>query len=76
MLALIAALASGVLKRSAETEDAKVWNREMWRMPKLSELGPAQMSRASKIWMIALRGYLVLAGGLVLVRIVMLATAG
>ncbi|MGA2636620.1 NRAMP family divalent metal transporter [Methylocella sp.] len=75
-LALIAALASGVLKRPAVTEDAKVWNREMWRMPKLSELGPAQMSRASKIWMIALRFYLVLAGGLVLVRIVMLATAG
>ncbi len=75
-LALIAALASGVLKRPAVTEDAKVWNREMWRMPKLSELGPAQMSRASKIWMIALRVYLVLAGGLVLVRIVMLATAG
>ncbi|MGO9674810.1 MAG: NRAMP family divalent metal transporter [Methylocella sp.] len=75
-LALIAALASGVLKRPVETEDAKVWNREMWRMPKLSELGPAQMSRASKIWMLALRGYLVLAGGLVLVRIVMLAIAG
>ena len=48
----------------------------MWRMPKLSELRPAQLSRASKIWMIALRFYLVLAGGLVLVRIVMLATAG
>jgi NRAMP (natural resistance-associated macrophage protein)-like metal ion transporter len=76
VLALVAALASGVLKRPVESEAAKVWNREMWRMPKLSELGPAQMSRASKIWMIALRFYLVLAGGLVLVRIVMLATAG
>ena len=75
-LALVAALASGVLKRPAESEDAKVWNREMWRMPKLSELGPAKLSRASKIWMIALRAYLVLAGGLVLVRIVMLATGG
>ncbi|VTZ51316.1 putative manganese transport protein [Methylocella tundrae] len=75
-LALIAALASGVLKRPpAATEDPKVWNREMWRMPALSQLGPAQMSRASKIWMIVLRGYLVLAGGLVLVRIVTLALA-
>jgi Mn2+/Fe2+ NRAMP family transporter len=73
-LALIAALASGELKRpAAATEDPKVWNRTMWRMPKLSELGPAQLSRASKIWMIALRLYLVLAGGLVLVRIITLA---
>jgi Mn2+/Fe2+ NRAMP family transporter len=76
VLALVALVASGVLKRPVETEDPKVWNREMWRMPKLSELRPAQLSRASKIWMIALRFYLVLAGGLVLVRIVMLATAG
>ena len=43
------------------------------RMPPLSQLRPAQMSRASRIWMIVLRGYLVLAGGLVLVRIIMLA---
>jgi hypothetical protein len=45
----------------------------MWRMPPLSQLRPAQMPRASRIWMIVLRGYLVLAGGLVLVRIIMLA---
>ncbi len=75
-LALIAAATSGALKRpAAASEDLKDWNREMWRMPPLSKLGPAQMSRASKIWMIVLRGYLVLAGGLVLVRIVGLAIA-
>ena len=75
-LALVAALASGALKRPAEIDERKVWNREMWRMPKLSELGPARLSRASRIWMAALRLYLVLAGGLVLARIVMLAIAG
>lgn len=74
VLALIAAIASGALRRlPLTTEGPKVWNREMWRMPPLSQLCPAQMSRASRIWMIVLRGYLVLAGGLVLVRIIMLA---
>jgi Mn2+/Fe2+ NRAMP family transporter len=47
-----------------------------WRMPPLSELPPAQLSLLNRIWMIVLRGYLVLAGGLVLVRIFQLATAG
>jgi hypothetical protein len=74
VLALIAAIASGALKRlPIATERTKVWNREMWRMPPLSQLRPAQMSRASRIWMIVLRGYLVLASGLVLIRIIMLA---
>ena len=45
----------------------------MRRMPPLAQLGQAQMSRASKIWMIVLRGYPVLAGGLVVVRIISLA---
>jgi Mn2+/Fe2+ NRAMP family transporter len=73
-VALIAAIASGALKRRPlTTEGLKVWNREMWRMPPLSQLRPAQLSRLSRIWMIVLRGYLVLAGGLVLVRIIMLA---
>jgi len=47
-----------------------------WRMPPLSELPPAQLSVLSRIWMIVLRGYLVVAGGLILVRIFELATAG
>jgi hypothetical protein len=45
----------------------------MWRMPPLSQLRPTQMSRASRIWMIVLRSYLVLVGGLILVRIIILA---
>jgi hypothetical protein len=74
ILVLIAAIVSGALKRlPLTTERPKVWRREMWRMPPLSQLRPAQMSVASRIWMIVLRGYLVLAGGLVLVRIIMLA---
>jgi len=44
-----------------------------WRMPPLEELPPAKLSAAAKIWMGVLRLYLVVAGGLVLIRIVSLA---
>jgi Mn2+/Fe2+ NRAMP family transporter len=64
-----------------------VWNRRwaatsepvdrslmaQWLMPPLSELPPARMSLASRVWMVVLRSYLLVAGGLVLVRIVQLA---
>jgi Mn2+/Fe2+ NRAMP family transporter len=47
--------------------------RNDWRMPPLEELAPARLSFAARAWMSVLRAYLVLAGGLVLVRIVTLA---
>jgi Mn2+/Fe2+ NRAMP family transporter len=47
-----------------------------WRMPPLAELAPLRMTPLTRIWMVLLRGYLVVAGGLVLVRIVTLATGG
>jgi hypothetical protein len=50
--------------------------RENWRMPPLDQLPLTHLSLASRIWMIVLRGYLIVAGGLVLVRIFQLATAG
>ena len=49
---------------------------DRWRMPPLDQLPPARLSLASRIWMIVLRGYLVIAGGLVLFRIFQLATGG
>jgi hypothetical protein len=45
-------------------------------MPPLGELSPARMTPLTRIWMVVLRGYLVVAGGLVLVRIIQLATSG
>jgi NRAMP (natural resistance-associated macrophage protein)-like metal ion transporter len=76
ILALIAALASGVFK-PRKVQEAKVdtWDREleMWRMPQLSLLRPIELSRSTKIWMFVLRGYLVLAGGLMLAKIITLA---
>jgi Mn2+/Fe2+ NRAMP family transporter len=50
--------------------------RALWRMPPLGELPPAQLTPLSRIWLIVLRGYLVIAAGLVLARIVQLATVG
>ncbi|MEW6438499.1 MAG: NRAMP family divalent metal transporter [Pseudomonadota bacterium] len=75
-LALVAALVSGVF-RPRKVQEAKVdtFDREleMWRMPPLSHLRPMALSQSTKIWMLVLRGYLVLAGGLVLVKIITLA---
>jgi len=47
--------------------------RDNWRMPPLGELPSGHLTPLNRIWMIVLRAYLILAGGLVLVRIVQLA---
>jgi Mn2+/Fe2+ NRAMP family transporter len=47
--------------------------RAFWRMPPLAELPPPQLTRMETIWMVVLRGYLIVAGGLVLFRIAQLA---
>jgi len=49
--------------------------RRAWRMPPLDTLQPARMSLSKGVWMAVLRGYLVLAVGMVVVRIVQLALA-
>jgi Mn2+/Fe2+ NRAMP family transporter len=49
--------------------------RAEWRMPPLDTLAPAKLSLSARTWMFILRFYLVLAGGLVLARIVTLAIA-
>src|SRR5271163_4702555 len=48
-------------------------SRNEWPMPPLDRLPPAKLSLAARTWMGVLRLYLVLAGGLVLFRIVSLA---
>jgi NRAMP (natural resistance-associated macrophage protein)-like metal ion transporter len=79
-VACVATLASWLLKRgrseSRRLSTIDLLLRESWRMPPLVKLPPAKLSRASQIWMAALRAYLILAAGLVLVRIVMLAFGG
>lgn len=44
-----------------------------WRMPPLHTLPPSQITLSTRIWMLILRGYLVVAVGMVLVRVVQLA---
>ncbi len=70
-------VALGVLlvgKKDGRTAIAAVAraSRGTWRMPPLGELPPPRLSIAVKTWMLVLRAYLVLAAGLVLIRIVTL----
>jgi hypothetical protein len=47
-------------------------DRLTWRMPPLAQLPPARLTVLDRTWLIVLRGYLVVAAGLVLVRIVLM----
>jgi hypothetical protein len=51
-------------------------DRATWRMPPLDRLPPARLTVLDRTWLIVLRGYLVIAAGLVLVRIVLLVVPG
>jgi hypothetical protein len=44
--------------------------RDTWRMPPLDELPPPNLTLAKRVWMGVLRGYLLLAVGLVIVKVV------
>lgn len=75
---LVWAAASYLGKREAMAAEPAFehGSRDTWRMPPLDELPPARLTLLSRIWMVVLRLYLVVAAGLVLIRIVQLATAG
>lgn len=60
-------------RQSAATDAALRRERDTWRMPPLDQLPSGQLSMLERVWLIVLRTYLVIAGGLVLARIVMLA---
>ena len=49
------------------------YGRMIWRMPVLDQLPPARLTPLTRIWLGILRGYLLVAGGLVLWRIAELA---
>jgi hypothetical protein len=49
--------------------------RNEWRMPPLESLPPARLTLLNKIWMIVLRGYLAVAAGLLIAKLVQLAVA-
>ncbi len=79
VLALLVTLAVRVFERRSGRhvgERLPASDRSTWRMPPLSELAPAQLTLLSRIWLIVLRGYLLIAAGLVLVRIGQLVAGG
>jgi len=59
--------------RGASDATADRARQLFWRMPPLAQLPPTRMTALERVWMLVLRGYLVVAGGLVLVRIIQLA---
>jgi Mn2+/Fe2+ NRAMP family transporter len=78
-LAVVVAVVGWAIRRGrGETAEPLLdgSQRDAWRMPPLAELKPARLTMLNRIWMIVLRGYLIIAGGLVLVRIVQLAAGG
>ena len=62
--------------RAVNAPDDRLLLRDSWRMPPLDTLPPRRLSLLDRSWLTVLRAYLLLAAGLVLVRIVTLATAG
>ena len=47
--------------------------RDSWRMPPLASLAPARITLLNRLWMLVLRGYLLIAAGLLLAKLVQLA---
>lgn len=44
--------------------------RDTWRMPPLNELPPPNLTLSSRVWMAVLRGYLLVAVALLIVKVV------
>ena len=77
-LAIVVALVGWAVRSSRGDAPVSIdrSGQATWRMPALDLLKPARLSLQSRIWMAVLRFYLLLAGGLVLWRIVLLAVGG
>jgi Mn2+/Fe2+ NRAMP family transporter len=65
----------GIRKLRREAADVEVQThpkgaRDTWRMPPLDELPPPNLTLAKRVWMGVLRGYLLLAVALVIVKVV------
>jgi Mn2+/Fe2+ NRAMP family transporter len=69
----LAVAAVYLLRPHSAAEQVDRAGQAIWRMPPLGRLAPARMTPLVRIWMMVLRGYLIIAGGLVLLRIVQLA---
>ncbi len=73
VLALVAAGVTLALRTNVAEPLLDLALRPTWRMPPLAEMPSAKLTGATRVWMIVLRGYLLLAVGLVVVRVIQLA---
>jgi Mn2+/Fe2+ NRAMP family transporter len=75
---LAACIAAAFLAIRGEDRASRIdrIGRTTWRMPPLGDLPPSHMTPLTRIWMVVLRLYLVVAGGLLLLRLVQLAATG
>jgi NRAMP (natural resistance-associated macrophage protein)-like metal ion transporter len=76
LLALGTAAAFFLLRSNQGTGGILRIGQATWRMPPLDALPPRRLGAGERLWLIVLRGYLVVAAGLVLARIVALALGG
>ncbi|MGA9917002.1 MAG: manganese transporter, partial [Paraburkholderia sp.] len=65
----------GIRRVRREATDADVQTypknaRDTWRMPPLDELAPPNLTLSKRVWMGVLRGYLIVAVALVVVKVV------
>jgi NRAMP (natural resistance-associated macrophage protein)-like metal ion transporter len=66
-------------RRGATPESVAVFDAEeqlFWRMPPLNQLASAKLTLMSRVWMGVLRGYLVIAAGLLLFKLFHMAISG
>ncbi|RQS03787.1 divalent metal cation transporter [Burkholderia sp. Bp9002] len=72
VFAIAGYLATVLLRRNRKVIEPGIDRalRDTWRMPALDTLAPQKMTLATRIWMGVMRGYLVIAVGLVIVKVV------
>jgi NRAMP (natural resistance-associated macrophage protein)-like metal ion transporter len=77
-IALLAGIAAWIRRPARATDAAAIdeSQRATWHMPPLETLKPGKFSPMRRLWMGILRGYLLIAAGLVIARIVELVGAG
>jgi len=72
-LAISAAIWAAITQSEQSSSSADRAARETWQMPPLDTLAKMTLTPMTRLWLIALRGYLFLAAGLVIVRVVQIA---
>ena len=72
VFAIVGYLATVLIRRNKRVVEPGVdrTQRDTWRMPPLDTLEPQKMTLTTRVWMAVLRGYLVIAVGLVIVKVV------